>query len=78
MVSHVVTQNPGFSIPGYSLEREFGDIRVLSRIRNELPVRQWKAHSPTFVESAYTFVIRIYNDAPPPPVGFGVPEAQVP
>ncbi len=78
MVSHVVTQNPGFSIPGYSLEREFGDIRVLSRIRNELPVRQWEAHSPTFVESAYTFVIRIYTDAPPPPVGFGVPEAQVP
>ena len=79
MVSHVVTQNPEFSIPGYSLEREFGDIRVLSRIRNELPVRHWKSYSPTFIgESVYTVVTRIYADAPPPPVGFGVPEASVP
>ena len=79
MVSHVVTQDPEFSIAGYSLEREFGDVRILSRVRNELPVRQWKSYSPTFIgKLAHMVASRIYTDAPHPPAGFGVPEASVP
>ena len=79
MVSHVVTQDPEFSIAGYSLEREFGDVRILSRARNELPVRQWKSYSPTFIgKLAHMVASRIYTDAPHPPAGFGVPEASVP
>ena len=48
-VSHIVSAAPGFSVPGYSLEKQFGDVRILRRDRNEPPVRAWLDHQPVVV-----------------------------
>ena len=46
-VSHIVAQagrEP--KIAGYSLDKEFGNIRILKRERNDRPVRQWQSYAP--------------------------------
>ena len=42
LVSHIVSADPGFSVPGYSLEQEFGEVRILRRDRE-------RTASPTMV-----------------------------
>ena len=32
-VSHILSADPGISVPGYSLEKEFGEVRILRRDR---------------------------------------------
>ena len=48
-VSHIVSGDPATSIPGYSVEREFGGIRILRRDDNGGDVRNWEARTPTLV-----------------------------
>lgn len=48
-VSHVVAAAPDLAVPGYSLEREFGNVRILRRDAAEPPVRQWQEHEPVIV-----------------------------
>ena len=51
LVSHIVSADPGFSVPGYSLEQEFGPVRILRRGENEPPVRPWIDHAPVVVSN---------------------------
>ena len=72
-VSHIVSAAPGFSVPGYSLEKQFGDVRILRRDRNEPPVRAWLDHLPVVVTNRHKQIMRrIYPDGPSPPANYGI------
>ena len=72
-VSHIVSSDPATSVPGYSLEREFGGIRVLRRAENDGGVRQWEARTPTLVHEFEAGVIkRIRPTAPSAPSDSGI------
>ena len=45
-VSHIVSSDTNLTIPGYTVEKKFGDIQVWRRDENEVPVRQWEAYNP--------------------------------
>ena len=47
-VSHVVAAVPDLVVPGYSVEREFGNVGILHRDADE-PVRQRREHAPVIV-----------------------------
>ena len=72
-VSHIVSADPGFSVPGYSLEREFGEVRILHRDENHPPVRPWLDHAPVMVSNRNKRIMRrIDPDSPSPPADFGI------
>ena len=72
-VSHIVSAAPGFSVPGYSLEKQFGDVRILRRDRKEPPVRAWLDHLPVVVTRFHRRVMRrIDPDGPTPPDNYGI------
>ena len=73
LVSHIVSADPGFSVPGYSLEREFGKVRILRRDENEPPVRPWIEHAPVILTNRTQRIMRrIDPDAPSQPADFGI------
>ena len=73
LVSHIVSADPGFSVPGYSLEQEFGEVRILRRGENEPPVRPWIDHAPVVVSNRTKRIMRrIDPAAPSPPANFGI------
>ena len=72
-VSHILSADPGFSVPGYSLEREFGDVRILRRDENEPPVRPWIDHAPVILSNRSQRIMRRMDpDAPSQPANFGI------
>ena len=72
-VSHIVTVNPKISVPGYSPERAFGNLRILRRDRNQGPVRQWHSYSPIIVYETERYVMpRIEPAAPVAPENAGI------
>ena len=72
-VSHIVSADPATSIPGYSVERTFGPIRVLRRDGREIRVRQWEVYAPTITGGVFTDLMRqLYPDAPAPPPNSGI------
>ena len=72
-VSHIVSANPGFWVPGYSLEREFGQVRILRRDEKEAPVRSWLDHAPVIVTNRNKRIMRrIDPDGPSPPADYGI------
>ena len=72
LVSHVVSADPQLVIPGYSAEKEFGDIRIFSREQSERPVRQWQNHTP-MPGGVYAQIYRhLYPDAPAMPANAGI------
>ena len=73
LVSHIVSADPGFSVPGYSLEQEFGEVRILRRDENQPPVRPWFDHAPVMVSNRTKRIMRrIDPDGPSPPANFGI------
>ena len=67
-VSQIVSAQPGLSVPGYSLERDFGSVRVLRRDEPASPVRRWRDHTPTLIHPVAEQVMRrIDAHAPGPP-----------
>ena len=73
LVSHIVSADPGFSVPGYSLEQEFGQVRILRRGENQPPVRPWIDHAPVIVSNRTKRIMRrIDPAAPSPPANFGI------
>ena len=73
LVSHIVSTDPGYSVPGYSLEQEFGEVRILRRDRNEPLVRPWLDHAPVMVSNRNKRIMRrIDPDVPSPPANFGI------
>ena len=72
-VSHIVSADPGFSIPGFSLEQEFGQVRILRRDENEPPARPWMDYAPVIATRRMEQIMRqIHPDFPTPPANFGV------
>ena len=72
-VSHIVSANPGFWVPGYSLDREFGQVRILRRDEKEAPVRSWLDHAPVIVTNLHKRIMRrIDPDGPSPPANYGI------
>ena len=73
MVSHIVSTDPKLTAAGYSLEREFGDIRILRRDATEPPVRDWRHHTPVMVGDRVRRIMRSADpDAPKPPPNAGI------
>ena len=56
-VSHVVSANPGLALPGYSVEKEFGNIRIWRREDGKVQTRQWRRYVPV-IDSNYAQVLR--------------------
>ena len=72
-VSHIVTADPATSVPGYSVKKTFGTIRILSRDANEPTVRRWQEYVPTITGGISTKVIRkLYPGAPTPPSNLSI------
>ncbi len=72
-VSHIVSADPATSIPGYSVEKTFGSIRVLCRDADEPAIRRWQEYAPTIAGGTFTkLVSKLYPDAPAPPTNSGI------
>ena len=73
LVSHIVSADRSFSVPGYSLEQEFGPVRILRRDENQPPVRPWLDHAPVMVSNGNKRIMRrIDPHSPSPPANFGI------
>ena len=72
-VSHVLSVDPAVAVAGYSLEREFGGVRILRRDAGAPRVRQWQDYTPTPVhESEIRVMGRVDANAPTPPANAGI------
>ena len=71
--SHLVSGDPDLSVPGYTLEKAFGGIRILRREGDEPPVRRWRDFTPTITgELDHRLMRRIDPGAPSPPANLGI------
>ena len=71
--SHLVSSDPDLTVPGYSLEREFGDVRILRRDAAGPQVRQWREHAPVIVFDVVHRAMAVIDDqAPPVPPNAGI------
>ena len=57
-VSHIVSADPATSVPGYSVEKTFGTIRILRRDADESAARRWQEYAPTITDDAFTKLMR--------------------
>ena len=72
-VSHIVSADPDLAVPGYSVEREFGAVRILRRDQSEPPVRRWQAYAPVLVDELTIRIMRrVDPHAPPAPANAGI------
>ena len=72
-VSHIVSADLATSIPGYSVEKIFGTIRILCRDADEPAIRTWQEYVPTITGGSFTKVMRkLYPDTPTPPLNSGI------
>lgn len=72
-VSHIVSADPELAVPGYSVEREFGAVRILRRDESEPPIRRWQAYAPVLVDELTMRIMRrVDPHAPPAPANAGI------
>ena len=72
-VSHLLSADPALAVPGYSLERDFGGVRLLRREATGAPVRQWRHYTPTPVHDSEVWIMsRVDANAPAPPANAGI------
>ena len=71
-VSHIVSENTNLTIPGYTVEKQFGDVQIWRRDENDTPIRQWEAYSPIIVGGLDQVIKRINPNAPKPPPNNGI------
>ena len=72
-VSHILAGDPNLAVPGYVVEKTFGDVRILRREENDAPVRQWRDFTPTIVDDFSDRIMRpVVPDAPPLPSNAGI------
>ena len=72
-VSHLVSASADLAVPGYSLERAFGELRILRREANRPPLRRWQAYTPTVVSESDARIMRQFDPGfPPPPANWGI------
>ena len=71
--SHLVSGDPDLSVPGYTMEKVFGGIRILRRGGNEPPLRRWRDFTPTITgEFHHRLMRRTDPGARSPPSNFGI------
>ena len=71
-VSHIVSGDPNLAIPGYTVEKRFGDVQIWCREENDAPVRQWEAYNPIVVGGLEQVMKQINPSAPDPPDNMGI------
>ena len=72
-VTHIILTDPSLVVPGYSLEKEFGEVRILAKDSDGSAVRQWVNYTPTFASSTYGEIASEMHPEPPKlPPNFGI------
>ena len=71
-VSHIVSENTNLTIPGYSVEKKFGDVQIWRRDENDAPIRQWEVYNPIIIGGLDQIMKRINPNAPEPPPNSGI------
>lgn len=71
-VSHIVSENANLTIPGYSVEKKFGDVQIWRRDENDAPIRQWEVYNPIIIGGLDQVMKRITPNAPDPPPNSGI------
>lgn len=72
-VSHIVSADPATFVPGYSVEKTFGTIRILRRDADEPAIRPWQEYAPTFKTGIFGEIAsKLYPGAPTPPPNWGI------
>ena len=71
-VSHIVSGDSNLAIPGYTVEKKFGDIQIWCRDEKEVPVRQWEAYNPINVGGVEQIMKQVDPNAPKPPANMGI------
>ncbi len=71
-VSHIVSENANLTIPGYTVEKKFGDVQVWRRDENDAPIRQWEVYNPIIIGGLDQVMKRITPNAPDPPPNSGI------
>ena len=70
-VSHIVSADTSLAIPGYTVEKKFGDVQVWRRDENEAPVRQWEVYNP-IIGGVEQIMKQVDPNAPEPPDNMGI------
>ena len=70
-VSHIVSADTSLAIPGYTVEKKFGDVQVWRRDENEAPVRQWETYNP-IIGGVEQIMKQVDPNAPEPPDNMGI------
>ena len=72
-VSHLLSAQPELAVRDYSLERDFGGVRVLRRDTTRPPVRQWQHYAPVVVHESEMWIMgNVDENAPVPPANAGI------
>ena len=71
-VSHIVSENTNLAIPGYTVEKKFGDVQLWRRDENDAPIRQWEVYNPIIVGGLDQIMTRVNPNAPTPPPNSGI------
>ena len=70
-VSHIVSGDINLTIPGYTVEKNFGDVQIWRRDENDAPIRQWEAYTP-IIGGVEQIMTRVDPNAPTPPPNMGI------
>ena len=72
-VTHLVSADPELAVPGFSLQRNFGSVRILSRAATDTAVLRWREHVPIIVHPlAQEIMSQVDAHAPAPPSNAGI------
>ena len=68
-MTHLLTEDPEFSVSGFSLDRTFGKVRILRRDSDAVPIRLWQDYTPNMVgDMDYQVMRKVDANAKLPPV----------
>ena len=67
-----MSENTNLTIPGYSVEKKFGDVQIWRRDEHDAPVRHWAVYNPIIIGGLDQVMKRINPNAPPPPDNSGI------
>ena len=70
-ISHVIT-GPNSLLPGYSVQKTFGNISIWRREENDAPVRRWRSYAPIINDDFAQLLRRLDPDAPVVPPNRGI------
>ena len=73
-VSHIVAGDTSLAnpIPGYAVEKQFGDVQIWRRDENDAPIREWEVYNPIIVGGLDQIMKQVDPNAPKPPPNSGI------